>query len=168
MGTEQSREYYENFHRDSSRYGVHYSKSTYFPMFALVIEEIKRRNLANILEVGCGSGTLAQFIMDRTLVRYRGFDFSASAVERAGKRVGRSDLFYVGDARDAKSYASEYEGIVCTEVLEHIEADLDVIRNWRSGAVCICSVPNFMDESHVRVFKHEGRSECPLWRPDRH
>jgi 2-polyprenyl-3-methyl-5-hydroxy-6-metoxy-1,4-benzoquinol methylase len=155
MGTEQSREFYDSFHSDLSHYAGHYSKSTYFAMFALVIEEIKRRNLANILEVGCGSGSLAQFIMDRTPARYRGFDFSKVAVERAGQRLGKPDLFYVGDARDPTCYDAAYDGIVCTEVLEHIDGDLDVIGNWRPGAICICSVPNFLNESHVRAFKHE-------------
>ena len=49
-----------------------------------------------------------------------------------------------------------YDAIVCLEVLEHIEHDLDVIANWKSGPECICSVPNFDYPTHVRWFRHEA------------
>lgn len=157
MGNEQGREYYDRFHADHSYYGQHYSRSTYFPLFLEVVQEIKRRKLKRVLEVGCGSGTLAQFILDKAPVEYRGFDFSAIAVQRAEKRLGNPHLFYVGDARLPQSYVSDfnYDGIVCTEVLEHIEADREAISNWPASKICICSVPNFMTNAHVRLFKTE-------------
>ena len=38
-------------------------------------------------------------------------------------------------------------------MLEHIEHDLEAIGNWKSGTYCICSVPNFDSETHVRFFE---------------
>ena len=58
------------------------------------------------------------------------------------------------------AYDVAYDTVVCTEVLEHIEADLTVIENWKSGANCICSVPNFDFETHVRVFLTEEDVRC--------
>ena len=57
------------------------------------------------------------------------------------------------EARDARSYAFDYDTIICTEVLEHIDADLNVIRNWKAGAWRVCTVSNFDWECHVRFFR---------------
>jgi hypothetical protein len=83
---------------------------------------------------------------------YRGFDFSTVAVHNASCRTGRPELFFVGDALDAQCYSDDYDTIVCTEVLEHIDADLDVVRLWREGTWCVCTVPNFPADGHVRFF----------------
>lgn len=109
---------------------------------------------------------------------YRGFDFANVAVQKARERTGRDDCFFVGDARAAESYDRPYDTIVCLEVLEHIERDLDVIAHWRSGCECICSVPNFNYQTHIRWFhnaediisryghlisiRHVERIPCPL------
>ena len=45
---------------------------------------------------------------------------------------------------------------MCCEVLEHIESDLSAIELWRSGTICICSVPNFDYDTHVRFFASEA------------
>ena len=93
--------------------------------------------------------------MDVASVGYRGFDFSSQAIEHATRRTNRDDCFFVEDARAAASYEGYYDTIVCLEVLEHIECDLDVIGHWRSACECICSVPNFEHPTHVRWFHDE-------------
>jgi SAM-dependent methyltransferase len=108
-----------------------------------------------VLEVGCGTGAFAHLLSDRTTITYAGFDFSAVAIERAQRRTGTPNMFYVADALNSASYKHEYDTIVCTEVLEHIENDLGAIDNWRRGANCVCSVPNFDAPDHVRFFRNE-------------
>jgi len=137
-------------------YEVPYRHSGYYPLFKQVARELKVRHVKALLEVGCGSGGLAHLLKDRGGVRYRGFDFSAVAVDRARERLGQVDPFFVGDARNAESYAGEFDTIVCTEVLEHIEADLEVVSRWRPGITCVCSVPNFDADNHVRFFRSEA------------
>ena len=108
-----------------------------------------------ILEVGCGTGAFAQYVMETLPITYSGFDFANVAIQKARERTGRDDCFFIGDARNAQSYDRQYDVIVCLEVLEHIERDLDVIGHWRSGCECICSVPNFNYQTHVRWFQNE-------------
>jgi len=43
-----------------------------------------------------------------------------------------------------------------SEVLEHIPNDLDVIKQWKAGAFCVCSVPNFDADTHERFFGREA------------
>jgi 2-polyprenyl-3-methyl-5-hydroxy-6-metoxy-1,4-benzoquinol methylase len=156
MGQEAGSNVYDELHAtDESNVSI--TTSFYYPLFCNIVAEVKKRSINTILEVGCGTGGLAQLLMARTSIRYMGFDFSAVAVKNAGMRTGQSEAFFVGDALDPSCYQFPCDGIVCTEVLEHITRDLDVIRLWRPGVQCICSVPNFDYPTHVRHFRGEDQ-----------
>lgn len=148
---------YEEMYENEGIYDLPYNKSLYWPMFRKTLEEVKRLAGKSVLEVGCGSGSFAQMLADHSDLNYRGFDFSAKGVEKARQRNGRDDLFRVANALDANSYTGNFDTIVCTEVLEHIEQDLEVIGNWPSGIACVCSVPNFDYPTHVRYFLKEDQ-----------
>jgi SAM-dependent methyltransferase len=124
----------------------------YDPLFRKVVANIREHGSRSILEVGCGSGFLAEMILQDHDGTYRGFDFSPEAIRNAGARTGHPELFCVGDALDVRSYPGDYDTIVCTEMLEHVDGDLDVIALWRAGTWCVCSVPNFDYDGHVRFF----------------
>ena len=149
MTRQREAEFYDRIH--SENYGPE-TRALYYPLLRRVVGCIRDHGSRSILEVGCGSGFLAEMILREYAVNYSGFDFSEVAVHNAGNRTGRSELFFRGDALDAGSYACDYDTVVCTEVLEHIDGDLDVIRLWRSGTWCVCTVPNFDYPGHVRFF----------------
>jgi SAM-dependent methyltransferase len=127
--------------------------SPYYPLYRKVLELCQREGMRSVLEVGCGSGVLAEMLIAAGMA-YAGFDFSAVAVEKARQR-NRGGRFFVADATESGSYDVPYQGIVCCEVLEHVEADLKTIGGWRPGVVCLCSVPNFGHPTHVRLFRSE-------------
>lgn len=134
-------------------YELPYWHSSYYPLFKRVLREVLRRNVTSVLEVGCGTGGFAHFLMTKTTVEYHGFDFSRVAVEKAVARTNRQDAFFEADATARSTYdGRHYDCIACTEVLEHIEQDLEVISNWKTGVFCVCSVPNFDSETHARFF----------------
>jgi len=149
MTHQQGAEFYDRIHLENN--GPE-TRALYYPLLRRVVGCIRDRGSRSILEVGCGSGFLAEMILQEHEPGYRGFDFSEVAVRNAGNRTGRSELFFHGDALDAGSYACVYDTVVCTEALEHIDHDLDVIRLWRNGTWCVCSVPNFDYPGHVRFF----------------
>jgi len=154
----QSAGYYDQMFDKGGYGGVYdlpYWHSGYLPLFRGVLGELRRLGSRSVLEVGCGTGAFAHLLMDRTTVPYMGFDFSAVAVEKARERTGNAGVFFVGDACNRASYLHPYDTIVCTEVLEHVEDDLGAVANWQTGAKCVCSVPNFDAESHVRFFRDE-------------
>jgi SAM-dependent methyltransferase len=152
----QTNAYYDRLFEAGGHGGVYdlpYHHSAYLPLYRGVLRQARRMQAQAVLEVGCGTGAFAHLLTDNTEISYAGFDFSNVAIEKAHRRV--KQFFFVGDALDASSYTHPYDTIVCTEVLEHIENDLGVIDHWRPGANCICSVPNFDSESHVRLFRSE-------------
>jgi SAM-dependent methyltransferase len=132
-----------------------YWDSHYFPLYQTVFNEVQRIGGRQILEVGCGSGSFAHLLLDKSDLEYHGFDFSEAAIEKARARTGRPDSFSVARAGDIAPMRRPYDTVVCLEVLEHIEHDLQVIEGWKSGSACVCSVPNFDQDDHVRFFRPE-------------
>lgn len=132
-----------------------YRHSCYYPMFRRVEHLLRRSGSRSVLEVGCGTGALAHLLLDTGRYSYKGFGFSIEAVKQASERTGRPDLFFACDARspDAYAMAFDYDTIVCTEVLEHVDQDLDVIALWPAGRRMIATVPNFDSRYHVRFFR---------------
>lgn len=145
---------YDEMFQSAAVFGLPYRRSPYYPLFREVRRALARVAPRSVLEVGCGTGPLAHLLFDSMNIDYRGFDFSPVAVERARRRTGRDTPFFVGDATQAVTYAGiDYEAVVCTEVLEHIEDDLGAVSHWVPGAYCVCSVPNYDSDTHVRWFR---------------
>lgn len=129
--------------------------SPYYPVFESVVACARQLGSRSILEVGCGSGTLGRMLIDAGIT-YRGFDIAREGVRKAALRATGAAELFVADATSAQAYARDYDTIVCIEVLEHIEADLEAIRQWKPGSRVICSVPNFDYATHVRKFMSEA------------
>ena len=155
----QAPETYDRMFKEGGAGGVFdmpYRTSAYYPMFNAAAKMLLAARPKSVLEVGCGTGQMAQLLMDRSEIDYQGFDFSPLAVEKAQRRTGAPQRFSVADATVAQTYEGRrYDAIVCTEVLEHIEQDLETISHWKSGAFCVCSVPNYDSDTHVRYFRSE-------------
>lgn len=149
--------YYDRLYHEGDRTFEKPLTSAYQPLFRKVVDFARKEQLRSVLEVGCGSGVLAEMLITAG-IEYCGFDFSPVAIEKARSRNSKGQ-FSVADATDPGSYPPDYDGIVCCEVLEHIEDDLKVIERWRNGCPCICSLPNFDYESHVRFFRSEEEIE---------
>lgn len=133
-------------------YHLPHWRSPYLPLFKTALSELKQRRVSHVLDVGCGNGRFAHILLTRSDLSYSGFDFSQVAVEMARQYTGRAELFQVGDALRPESYDRHYDAIVCLEVLEHLPTDRQMVGLWRTGATCICSVPNFDSSYHVRHF----------------
>lgn len=144
-------EWYDDVYRVSEEYGVHYRKSPYMPVWESIAERIGAPTA--VLEIGCGPGQLAHFLHDEGLLsEYVGFDLSSVAVSSARERVpGRR--FEVADVHTTDLIdASHFDLVVCTEVLEHIQHDREVLRRIPAGKRVIATVPDFPSETHVRWF----------------
>jgi SAM-dependent methyltransferase len=129
-----------------------YPLSRYYPLWTVIADRIWRDRLRRVLEVGCGNGRLAALLLEHGVEQYVGFDFSPVFI-RMARGVAPRARFVVEDARTSSIYTDfEHDVIVCTEVLEHIPDDLFVISRFPAGSRCLCTVPNFGADGHVRHF----------------
>jgi tetratricopeptide (TPR) repeat protein len=153
-GSTKTADWYDTVYEHSGKYRVSYRDSVYWPVWQRVLEKLADLGRPAIIEIGCGPGQLAAAIHDRGAASaYLGIDFSATAIALA--RANAPALaFVVGDALDAPEVDGfPYDVVVCTEVLEHIERDRDVVRRWRPGAAVIATAPNYDSAGHVRYFR---------------
>lgn len=152
-GNEKGAAWYDDAYAAAANgeYGKHYSQSRYYFVWTVIADRIPLD--ASVLEIGCGTGQFAQLLSDRPVRRYVGFDFSQEAVRRAKARAPNLEFNVANALTTDLLRRSDYSIVVCTEVLEHIEADLEVVSRIRSGVRCLMTVPNFPYESHVRHFE---------------
>jgi len=97
-----------------------------------ILSLIVKYNLhGEFFEAGCGTGHLLPIVKDSSRFKdVKGSDFSIEAVKSAQKKgfdVCQMDL--VKDNVDP--HREKYDVVVCSEVLEHIEKDLDAMGTLR-------------------------------------
>jgi len=150
-------EWYNEMFENTPRYARHYSTVRLYYVFAVVLQ-MMRKNVRNpdILEIACGTGQLAHYLFDEGFRKYRGFDFSDVALTIA-KSKKLPFKFFKGNVHDKKLYQGNYNVVLGTEILEHLEDDINPIKNMRKGVLGIFSVPNYICKGHVRCFKGQDQ-----------
>lgn len=155
QGGEKGAEWYDASFDACEHWSQHYSESEYYFLWSVIADRIARSNAGSILEIGCGTGQLACVIRDRIGCRYRGFDFSEKRIEYAQKTYPGIS-FVRQDAFTTDLFETcDYDTVVCTEFLEHVELDTVVLDKIRAGSRFYGTVPNFPFVSHVRHFGDE-------------
>lgn len=155
-------QWYDSVYECSEAYRCHYSQSRYYFLWSVIADRIRRSPNRMVLEIGCGSGQLAELLHDQGIVDYVAFDFSPAAIQLARQAVPQA-VFFVTDARTSELVTNGgYDGVVCTEVLEHIVDDLTVVQRVPAGKKYIVTVPNFRYRSQVRYFS-SGQAVADLY-----
>lgn len=108
-----------------------------------------------VLDYGCGLGHLCKLLSDNGHVTL-GVDVSHVALEAAKTRSPETE-FELIPMDDVKSIRDgEYNAICFTEVLEHIEDDIYLVRNIPQGRTVFISLPIGLHQiaslGHVRAF----------------
>lgn len=152
---EQKAGFYDEKFETHPEYAKHYTESVYYPIWTVLADRLRPLDAAEIVELGCGPGQLAQLLHDHGVRRYHGIDFSGAAISAARQRCpsfvfSQRDLTRPGSLNEIR-----YTWAISTEVLEHIEDDLAVLRNVASGTRVLATVPNYPATGHLRTFGSE-------------
>ena len=151
-GAERQSDYYDAMYSVTERYHCHYADSPYFSLWCVLVDHVKPADARCVLDIGCGPGQLAAFLRDRGLRDYVGIDFSGESI-----RYARSNCpafkFVCADVFTSDLFTTvDYDVVISTEFLEHVEKDLEVLDRIRPGTRFFGSVPNFPNPAHVRHF----------------
>jgi SAM-dependent methyltransferase len=146
-------QWYDQNYRVSANYAAPYWESEYLFLWSVLADRLRSAKARHILDIGCGSGQFASCVYALTNIEsYTGLDFSAQAVAMAARACPQG-RFVVGDATTTTIQQEvPHDILTCTEVLEHVPADHLIIERFKPGIRCICTVPNFPHETHVRHF----------------
>jgi len=151
-GTEQPADFYDKTFKEFDHWCAHYSASDYYPLWAIVADRMLLANVQSVVDIGCGPGQMAMLLFDRGIRNYLGVDFSPARINQA-RAVCPNFRFLLGNILDLDFLeTSEYDCVVCTEVLEHITKDVSLVKRIRPGTRLYASVPNFSAAQHVRFF----------------
>lgn len=149
--------YYDAVFADSAKYQKSGLESEYAAVWQRITRALRERGASSVLDLGCGPGQFAEFIAaELPAIDYAGVDFSAVAVSRARQRCPQ----YLFEKRELPiaEFASlpPFDAVVCTEVLEHVERDREILAALPAETFVVASVPNFDSFGHVRYFRSEA------------
>jgi len=149
---EQTAAWYDVSFHAAEHFRRHYTASPYYFLWCVISDRLRTAAPRSVLDIGCGSGQLAALLRDRGLETYCGIDFSQARIEWARKTCPQFE-FVLADVFETDLFETrEYDTVICTEFLEHVERDLDVLARIRRGTRLYATVPNFPFTSHVRHF----------------
>lgn len=118
--------------------------------------EIAKLCKGSVLDIGCGTGNLADFYSGP----YSGVDISEVAIKYAKELRPKTASFFVADlTENIKEEGKKYDTIVMAEFLEHLDKDetlwFNIMKLSKPDTRLIVSLPNsdrVPDESHFRTF----------------
>lgn len=154
MGQQQDADFYNT---RLERVMIPYEESPWRPIYDSIVSYLQESfddpNQSQILDIGCGTGRCAEAIRRAGFRNYLGIDFSSTRIEEAKRYVPELKFMTLDVcSQEATSLFWKFNTFILTEFLEHIEGDIDIIKNIPSGALVLFSVPNFDSAAHVRYF----------------
>jgi 2-polyprenyl-3-methyl-5-hydroxy-6-metoxy-1,4-benzoquinol methylase len=112
--------------------------------YATLFRQVGKLRPESILDVGCGEGFTLQKLMDRGIgKRLEGIEYLDRAIE-IGNKIHPELTLKQGNIYDLPYKDNEFDLVLCTEVLEHLEEPEKALKELKRVAkrYCIISVPN--------------------------
>lgn len=156
LGSERQSDYYDAGYQEIEQYHCHYADSSYYFIWCVLIDRIQPAEVRCLFDIGCGPGQFGSFLRDRGLRKYVGLDFSRECI-RMARLASPSLEFECADAFTSDLFNTlDYDVVVSTEFLEHVERDLVILDRIRPGTRVYGTVPNFAHPAHVRHFNSKS------------
>lgn len=110
-----------------------------------------------ILDVGCGNGNISRYLGSLGY-ETTGIDISEKAIEKAKTLNPYPNVkFLLKNAEQLKEENRKFDAIICSEVLEHLENPLELLRAIKSilnfDGILIVTVPNGKGPREVLMTK---------------
>lgn len=144
--------YYNDVYSKSVEYRKSPENSMYMDLWKAILNLTS--NKESIIEVGCGSGQLANLLIKNGRNYLKGYDYSEVAIKIA-RDINKNyrNRFFIKDIYDMTPSDVDCNTVICTEVLEHLDDDFALLATLKKETRFIFSVPDFWYKTHKRVFK---------------
>lgn len=111
-------------------------------------------------DVGCAFGHSTQIMSQHHPGDWTGIDFSKTAIGEAVKEFGNTHRFaYCAGVDELLEHPCSYDGVVCSEVMEHVEDDEALVAglSWITNKVLVVTTPcvEVGDPGHLRLYTEE-------------
>ena len=130
----------------------------------IIQEHIRPFEGAKILDIGCGTGVLAQLINEVTPVSYTGFDSNPKYIEFAKKRK-YPGVFNVGSVHNSFLSANDFDIVLAMDVMHHLN-DEEAKAMLTLAKKCLKQNGRFILQDPV-ITKQQGFFEKQLMKLDR-
>ncbi|PAF43011.1 methyltransferase domain-containing protein [Helicobacter sp. 11S03491-1] len=149
--------FYDNLYLSSEIYTKDYQENIYYPGWKFAYEILENYGIhqVDVLDIGCGNGIFANMLYKKNIPKYIGIDFSPQAIKMAQNKTPHwKEYFIQEDIFSSVNIKKPHTHICLFEVLEHINKDLEILRQIPSHTHIIASVPNFYSQGHIRIFEN--------------
>lgn len=112
----------------------------------------------SVLDVGCGEGTLVDFLRDKQKDKYLGIDISSEAIKIAKRK--RKGLAFQCISAEMFESNKKFDVIVFNEVLYYMD-DIEILRKYsgffKDKGLCILSLYSMKSERHDKAILRNSR-----------
>lgn len=139
----------------SLRYKYGYNWACYRNLSMNLIQKMVLNKDTNkkTIDIGCGIGWFTDMLYFNISRNIRGIDFSKLAIQFHAKRMYPAINFEIADIYEYDY--SDYQVAILTEVLEHIDKDIELLTRLPKDCIIYATVPfekERMDITHVREY----------------
>lgn len=114
-----------------------------------------------VVDVGCGGGSVAYDVAAKAKTVY-GIDFNEKSIRSAQKNFVRPNLSYVVGDVTVYQFSEEFDKIVLSNVLEHIDNRVEFLKKLQSIAPVILLRVPMLDRDWLVLYKKEKGLEYRL------
>jgi SAM-dependent methyltransferase len=136
----------------------------------LAVETVASRSAPSVLDVGCGSGRIGEFVLEAGATRYLGVDFSEPMIELARQRLARFSErteLVVADFLDLPLEGS-FDVVLALGLFDYLPEPHRFTRRMfelcAPGGCVVGSFPTWsLLKGPVRKVRYEWIGDCPIF-----
>jgi SAM-dependent methyltransferase len=136
----------------------------------LAVETVRRYSSPRVLDVGCGSGRIGEFVLDAGAAHYVGIDFSEPMIELARKRLARfgERVELVTDDFLNAAVDGRFDAVLALGLFDYLPNAGDFTRRMfelcAPGGCVVGSFPAWSAlKGPVRKVRYEWIGDCPIF-----
>jgi SAM-dependent methyltransferase len=136
----------------------------------LAVETVQSYRSPGVLDVGCGSGRIGEFVLEAGASRYLGIDFSEPMVDLARDRLSRFEGRVALVRHDFLTAALDgsFDVVLALGLFDYLPNPEDFARRMyehcASGGVVVGSFPTWsLVKGPIRKVRYEVIGDCPIF-----